>query len=253
MSASLFMEKSLDFLAKVRETQLDKIRQAAALITESINAGGLLHVFGTGHSQIIAEEAYSRAGGLIFVNAILEPGLLLHEGAAKSSAVEKVPGLARALLTSQPLKKGETIIIISNSGRNAVPIETAMLAREKGLKVIAITSMAHTQKVKSRHESGKKLYELADVVIDNCGVPGDAILSRPGVEAPFCATSTLTGVYIIQALIAEVIEMLAAAGKDVPVLMSGNLDGSAEYNARMAEPYLDRLPELAVFRKNERT
>jgi uncharacterized phosphosugar-binding protein len=248
MSASLFMEKSLDFLAKVRETQSENIRKAAALITESINAGGLLHVFGTGHSQIIAEEAYSRAGGLIFVNPILEPGLLLHEGAVKSGAVEKVPGLARALLANQSLREGETIIIISNSGRNPVPIETAMLAKEKGLKVIAITSMAHTQKVESRHESCKKLYELADVVIDNCGVPGDAFLTRDGVAAPFCATSTLTGVYIIQALMAEVIDMLAAAGKDVPVLRSGNLDGSAEYNARMVEPYLDRIPELAAFR-----
>jgi len=247
MSASKFLDQSLEFLEKVRTTQRENIHQAAKLAADTICQEKLVHVFGTGHSQIIAEEAYSRAGSLIFINAILEPGVLLHEGGAKSGAVEKVPGLARALLINQPLHKGDTIIIVSNSGRNAVPIETAMLAREKGLKVVAITSMAHTQLVKSRHESGKKLYELADVVIDNCGVPGDAILTREGVEAPFCATSTLTGVYIIQALIAEVVELLAAAGKDVPILMSGNLDKSAEYNKKMFQRYLHIFPQLAPF------
>ncbi|MTI94542.1 MAG: SIS domain-containing protein [Firmicutes bacterium] len=247
MSANNYLEQSLEFLNKVRATQSDNICQAAALCAQSIKSGGLIHVFGTGHSQMVAEEAYSRAGSLLLINAILEPGLLLHEGGAKSSAVEKVPGLARALLVNQPLHKGETIIIVSNSGRNPVPIETAMLAREQGLNVVAITSLAHSQAVSSRHESGKKLYELADVVIDNCGIPGDAILRREGVGAPFCATSSLTGIYIIQALIAETVEILADSGLEAPVLMSGNLDESAEYNAKMIEKYLERLPQLAAY------
>jgi len=247
MSALAYMEESLNFLRQVQQTQAENIRAAARLAADSIAAEGLLHIFGTGHSQIIAEEAYSRAGSLIFVNAILEPGLLLHEGGAKSSVVEKVPGLARSLLVNQPLKEGETMVIVSNSGRNPVPIETAMLAREKGLKVVAITSMAHSQKVESRHQSGNKLYQLADVVIDNCGVPGDAILTRPGVKAPFCATSTLTGVYIIQALVAEIVEILAAQGREVPVLMSGNLDESAQFNAQLISRYVDKLPQLAPY------
>lgn len=245
MSASNFTDKSLELLVKVKETQLTNIRRAAELAADSIKAQHLLHVFGTGHSQIIAEEAFFRAGSLVFVNAILEPGVLLNEGGMKSGAMEKVPGLARALLTNQALQAGDTMIIVSNSGRNAVPIETAFLAREKGLKVVAITSMAHSTSVDSRHESGKKLYELADVVIDNCGVPGDAILSRSGVEAPFGATSTLTGVFIIQALIAETIDILAAAGLPVPVLMSANLDGSAAYNEELFARHQQTLRRLS--------
>lgn len=247
MSASIFMEKSLEFLAKIRETQLENIRQAAKLAADTIIAQGLVHVFGTGHSQIIAEEAFFRAGSLISVNAILEPGLLLNEGGVKSGAVEKVPGLAKALLSNQSLHSGDTIVIVSNSGRNAVPIETALLAREKGMKVVAITSMAHSQSVDSRHASGKKLYQLADVVIDNCGVPGDAFLTREGVDAPFAPTSTLTGVYIIQAMLAQVIELLAAAGHPVPILMSANLDGSAQRNEELCARYEHVLRRLANF------
>lgn len=247
MSASAYMAKSQEYLDKVRQTQAENIHQAAIVAAESINSGGLIHVFGTGHSQMIAEEAFGRAGSLVLINAILEPGLLLNEGGAKSGAVEKVPGLARALLVNQPLEQGDVIIIVSNSGRNPVPIDTAFLAREKGLKIIAITSLAHSRQVDSRHSSGKKLYQLADVVIDNCGIPGDAILTRSGVAAPFCATSSLTGIYIIQALIGEIIELLAADGKDVPVLMSANLDQGADYNRKLISRYVDRFPQLAAY------
>ncbi|MEC9488688.1 MAG: SIS domain-containing protein [Halanaerobium sp.] len=228
-------------LKKVRETQHDAINEAARLAADTIINGGLIHAFGTGHSHMIAEEAYFRAGGLLPVNAILETALMLEDGPLKSSAMEKLPGLARIIAETQPFKEGDTIIIISNSGRNAVPVEMAMEAKDRGLQVVAITSLNHSRSVSSRHESGKKLYELADVVIDNCGITGDAILQHPGVLAPFAATSSLAGIYIYQAFLAQVVHLLVEAGEEPPILISGNVDEGQQHNMKLLEKYASRL------------
>ncbi len=246
MSSEDFMTKASSILNKVKKTQLEKIKEAAQIIATTIENDGILLTFGTGHSHMIAEEIYSRAGGLVPVYAILESGLTLEDGPLKSSMLEKLPGLAEEILATNPIKKSDTILIISNSGRNAVPIEMATGAREKGVNVIAITSLAHSKNVESRHPSGKKLYQVSDLVIDNCGVSGDAILEHEKVPVPFAATSSLAGVYIVQAMIAETIKILANRDLEVPVLMSGNLDKSVKHNQKMIEKYLDRLPQLRM-------
>lgn len=241
MLAEEYMDKADAILQKVRKTQLGSIRKAAEMAADSISEGGLIHTFGTGHSHMIAEEVFFRAGGLLPVNAILETPLMLEDGPLKSSAMEKLHGLAEIIAETRPLREGDTIIIISNSGRNAVPVEMALEARERKLKVVAITSLNHSREVTSRHESGKKLYQLADVVIDNCGVPGDAVLEHPEVPAPFAATSSLVGIYIIQSIMAEVVSIMAERGYEPPVLMSGNLDEGEEHNRRLMEKYRQRL------------
>lgn len=246
MSAESYMTAALGVLDQVRETQLGAIAAAGRKAAEVIAAGGVIHVFGTGHSHMVAEEVYYRAGGLLTVNAILEPSVMLHEGAAKSGAMERTPGVARVLFATQPVRAGDLMVVVSNAGRNAMPVEMAELARRHGLYVVAITSLAHSRSVAAQTESGLRLFEAADLVIDNCGVPGDAILAVPGSPVRACATSTLAGVLIIQAIVAEAVAVLAGQGTQPPILMSGNLDGANEYNRRLVQQVSGRLPQIAA-------
>lgn len=242
-------------LSEVIETQAGAIAEAGRLGAEAILNGGLIHALGTGHSHMIAEEMFTRAGGLVLANAIFEPSLMLHEGVQRSSALERLPGYAERLLATEPLSSGDLLIVISNSGRNAVPVEAALIGRERGLKVAAITSVAHSQSQPPNHASGKRLFEVADVVIDNCGVPGDAVLpvaapgrgtAEPTVMA--CATSTVVGAFIMQALMSAVVERLAAAGMDpLPVLRSGNIEGASEHNRRVRAAYMDRIVKMRAY------
>lgn len=235
-------------LATVVETQAAAIKEAGRLGAEAILGGGLIHAFGTGHSHMIAEEMFARAGGLVLVNAILEPSLMLHEGVQRSSSLERLPGYAERLLELEPLSPGDLMIIISNSGRNAAPVEAAMYARQRGLKVAAITSLAHSQSQPPNHASGKRLFELADVVIDNAGIPGDAALAVEGAPVRVGATSTVAGAFIAEAIVAEVTAHLAAAGMDpLPVLRSGNVEGARAHNERVKAAYMDRLIKIKAY------
>lgn len=205
------------------ETQLGAIRVAAGLVADALAGGKRFWVFGTGHSHALAEEVYGRAGGLADVRAILEPGLMLHEGLQKSSLLERLPGLASVLLEINQLESGDVVLIASNSGRNAVPVEFALGARERGAQVIALTSMAHSTATTSRAPGGQRLFETADVVIDNCGVPGDALIEVAGSPERTGATSTMIGAMLLQALTVEVVTRLSERGQSPNVLRSLNV------------------------------
>jgi uncharacterized phosphosugar-binding protein len=220
--AEEFLGKALAIAQQAADTQVGAIRVAAAVVADALAAGQTFWVFGTGHSHALAEELYGRAGGLADVRAILEPGLMLHEGLQKSSLLERLPGLADVLLETNPLASGDVVLIASNSGRNAVPVEFALGARERGVKVIALTSIAHSTAVTSRAPSGLRLFETADVVIDNCGVPGDALITVPGIPEPTGATSTLVGALLLQALTVEVVNRLTSQGHTPNILRSLN-------------------------------
>jgi len=244
MSALEYMEKTEEILGKVKKNQLENIKKAAELGSDSIANGGLLHTFGTGHSHLVAADIYLRAGGLLPVQAILEPSLMLHEQPFKSGELERLPGLAERFLPHYPLNSGDTLVIISNSGRNAVPIETALLGKEMGLKLVAITSLQHSKNVSSRHPSGKKLYQLVDVVIDNCAPAGDAILESKGAPVPYGAISGITGPFILQALTSEIVKLLSSRGIEPPVIASGNLDWGSEHNEKLIRKFQKLLPWL---------
>jgi uncharacterized phosphosugar-binding protein len=221
--AEEYLGKALEIAHRAAETQLGAIRVAAALVADALAGGRTFWVFGTGHSHALAEELYGRAGGLADVRAILEPGLMLHEGLQKSSLLERLPGLADVLLEINPLESGDVVLIASNSGRNAVPVEFALGARKRGVKVIALTSLAHSTATTSRAPGGQRLFETADVVIDNCGVPGDALITIPGTPEPTGATSTLVGALLLQALTVEIVTLLTARGETPNVLRSLNV------------------------------
>ena len=221
--AEEYFGKALAIAHQAAETQLGAIRVAAGLVAEALAGGKRFWVFGTGHSHTLAEELYGRAGGLADVRAILEPGLMLHEGLQKSSLLERLPGLAAVLLEVNQLASGDVELIASNSGRNAVPVEFALGARERGAQVIALTSLAHTTSTTSRAPGGQRLFETADVVIDNCGVPGDALIEVPGSPELTGATSTMVGAMLVQALTVEIVTRLAERGETPNVLRSLNV------------------------------
>ncbi|WP_432886152.1 sugar isomerase domain-containing protein [Kribbella sp. CA-245084] len=221
--AEEYFGKALAIAHQAAETQLGAIRVAAGLVAEALAGGKRFWAFGTGHSHALAEELYGRAGGLADVRAILEPGLMLHEGLQKSSLLERLPGLAEVLLEINQVESGDVVLIASNSGRNAVPVEFALGARQRGAQVIALTSLAHTTSTTSRAPGGQRLFETADVVIDNCGVPGDALIEVPGSPELTGATSTMVGAMLVQALTVEVVARLAERGETPNVLRSQNV------------------------------
>jgi uncharacterized phosphosugar-binding protein len=241
-------EKVLDYIHKlqkmmdqVMETQLATIQEAASLVAQSVSADGIVYTFGTGHSHVIAEDIAYRAGGLVPVDAILEDSLTGNHKVFQSEWMERVEGMAEVILNYYSPKPEDVMIIISNSGRNAAPIEMAQGARERGLKVIAITSLQHSKGTTSRHSSGKKLYQLADLVLDNQAPKGDCIMSHPVMKQPFGPASGVLGMVILQSIIVEAIDMLAEKGFDPPVFMSGNIDGSDAFNKPLMEKYWGRI------------
>ena len=225
-----------------KHQEKDNLDKAATLIAEAMVKDKWLYVFGTGHSHIIAEEFFYRAGGLVRVYPILDTALMLHEGAVKSTALERLSGYAEALLNDYPVTDGDVIIISSNSGRNAVPIEMAIEAKKRGMKVIVLTSMAHTKVVTSRHASGKKLYEFADVVIDNCGVFGDACIEVG--ENAVAPTSTVIGAIVVNSIVAGTVEKMHKLGKEAEYFMSSNTDHGEKMNQHFIKSYKDLVRPL---------
>ena len=224
-------------LQQVLEHELPNIKIAADYVTESCKNGGKFYVFGSGHSHMIAEELYLRAGGLALVHGILPPELMLHEMANKSTYLERVEGYSQALVELYRVEARDTVMVISNSGRNAVPVEMCLAAKAKGAKVIAMTSMQHSVNCTSRHSSGKKMYEIADVTIDNWGEPGDAAFPIEGLDSTIGPTSSITGITIAQALVCQVVDNLVKEGIEPPVFKSSNMDGGDEHNNRMFDKY----------------
>lgn len=224
-------------LEEVTETQCENLEKAAELVAESCMKGGRFYVFGSGHSHMIAEETYVRAGGLAYVKAILPPELMLHEMPSKSTWLERLDGYSKAILKLYKVDENDTIMIISNSGRNNVPVEMALEAKKLGAKVIAMTSMKHSTQTTSRHSSGKKLYEIADVILDNGAEKGDAAYYIDGLDTPVGATSDTIGTALAQALIVETISKLVERGHEAPVFKSSNVDGADDYNSELYDKY----------------
>lgn len=225
-----YLETAAEYLGKLIETQAEAIQEAAVMIVDALTEDKSIYTFGSGHSQLIAREIAQRAGGLAPIFHLPDPTW---------GMVERIEGYGDALLEQYPIKSGEVIFVISNSGRNPEPIEVAMGAREKGLKVIAVTSMTHSKSVESRHSSGKRLFELADVVLDTGTPLGDAAMDFEGLPMKAGALSTILGAAIMNAVMVEVIQMMLNRGLTPPVLISANVDGSDEHNAEIMERYSD--------------
>ncbi len=230
-------------LRAAADSQAGAITRAAVLVADALASGGLLHTFGTGHSHLLAEEVFYRAGGLAAVNPILVDPLMLHSGAVRSTSLERLSGVGELLLDAEPASAGDVLLVISNSGGNAVAVEMAQAAARRGLATIALTSVRHATDSAARAGSGSpRLHELADVVLDNGGRPGDACVELADlVVAP---TSTVVGAALLQAVVAEAVELLLARGVTPEVFRSSNLAGGDAHNSELARRYAGRVRSL---------
>ena len=222
---------------KVEEQEADNIMKLAEVMAENIANDKIIHVFGTGHSHMIGIELFCRAGGLANVNAILDQDTLTSNGARRSGALEKLSGISDVIYDQYSITKGDIMIITSNSGRNAMPIEMAMRAKAEGVYTVALTNLKQSEKAVSRHHSGKKLYEVVDLVLDNCVPEGDAMMDIAGVlTAP---GSSLSSMLILNTVVNEALKIVADKGHKLPVFQSQNVDGFD--NDSLYEQYEDRV------------
>jgi uncharacterized phosphosugar-binding protein len=245
MSANAYFQEAIAALQRVAESQREPIAQAAEMLVEAAATDHSLYAFGASHSFILAEEMVYRTGGLMLVNPIYPHGMnLFVRPMTLTSQLERVLGLGATLLNGSPVQAGDALIIASTSGRNAVAIDMAIAAKERGMGVIGITALAYTRGVTSRHPSGKKLVDLCDVVIDNGAPYGDAAVEVEGFPQKTGPLSSVTGCAIVNALVAEVVARLVQRGITPPVYMSANLDGGDEFNARLLAENKHRIHYL---------
>jgi|TARA_B110000037_G_scaffold216358_1_gene275249 uncharacterized phosphosugar-binding protein len=217
-----YIEKIKILIDKLASEQKEQLSLASQWVAEVISKDGIIHTLGTGHSQMVGMELFGRASSIANVNAIMDDMVLLTSGARRSSEIEKISGIAGILWNKYTFKQKDLFIIISNSGRNALPIEMAIKAKQKGLKVIAITSLTQSKKYKSRHDSGKNLFQIADLIIDNCVPSGDGIMTSNGkLIGP---SSSILGMLIVNCIASEAVKICSEKGIDVPVFQSQNID-----------------------------
>ncbi|MFC7883133.1 SIS domain-containing protein [Streptomyces sp. NPDC057376] len=241
--AGQFIDAAIDLLRRVRDEEADSVEAAGTLLADTVADGGRLFTFGAGHSSLAAQDVVYRAGGLALMNLLAVPGVVGVDvmPATLGSALERVDGLASAVLDSSPIRAGDALVIISLSGRNALPVEMAMNARALGVRVIGVTSVAYASETKSRHASGSFLKDHCDIVLDSKIAVGDAELTLDTVPAPFAPASTVVTSALMQAMTATAAAALADRGIEPPLLRSGNVDGGHEWNGRVLDQYGDRI------------
>jgi uncharacterized phosphosugar-binding protein len=243
VSAESFAAAAEEAVRRVAREQSAAVTAAADLVVEGLRAGGVVQAFGTGHSQALAMELSGRAGGLVPTNMIALRDLVLLGGEPPellfTEYLERDPEVGRRLYDLAGVAPSDVFVLASNSGGNGSVVELAHAVKEHGHPLIVITSMAHTGRVASRHPSGKRLFELADVVLDNGAPYGDAVLATGGVTV--CAISSITAALLAQMIVAEVVRTMLAAGETPPVYLSSNVPEGDAHNTVLEARYAGRI------------
>lgn len=238
-----YMNKVRDLLDKVEVDEKDNIDAAIKLIVDANINKDSIYAFGASHAGILAEELFYRAGGMITINAIFGREVMLDRRPITfTSKMERLEGYGTALAQTVDFKENDVLILHSVSGRNPVIIDLALAAKKQGVKIIALTNVTYSKTVTSRHSSGKRLFEVADVVIDNHGDIGDAACQLKGAPQKVGPTSTVIGAAILDTIIVEASQQLVDRGNgSAPVFYSANLDDGDEKNKQLFKEYQDMI------------
>lgn len=240
-----YREAVLDLLhTAADDDRRPTLEAVASAIADTVSAGGLVYLTGTGHAHMMAEEPFYRAGGLAAVHPILLPSLMLHEGAVRSTRLERLAGLARAALEDTQLGTDDVLIVASNSGRNAFPVEAALVGRERGATVVALTSVTHGSRVSSRHPSGRNLRDVADIVLDTGAPYGDAAVPLGERRPSVGAVSTVVGAFLLNAVFARATELLYERGVSPDVFASANLEEGESLSPERLAAWRRRVKSL---------
>lgn len=235
-----YFDKNIAVLTAIQDTQSARMAQAAQMAARTIQNDGIIYIFGCGHSHLIALDNFYRAGGLCNVCPILDADLMLNDGAAKSSKMEKMQGLAENILERYCLTDKDCLFIISTSGKNAVPVEMAQAAKAKGIPTASVVSGAYFDDPSAL----PKLYECTDIYIDNCVPHGDAVMEIPGGETNMGSLSTVASAFIMQSVLLEAAATAAEQGAKPPIYKSGNVAGGAEFNKELIRRFMPRIKHL---------
>lgn len=231
---------------------MGNLERAAGLAATAIGSGGLVHLFGSGHSRIPVEEMFPRYGSFPGFHPMVELSMTFHTGVVGSNGqpqamfIERVEGLAEVILSGFEFGPEDLMIVFSASGRSAVPVEMALGARQRGLDVVAVTSVAESSASPAGHRSGKRLFEIADVVIDIGTPPGDALVTLDGLDTPVGPGSTLANAAVVNEIKVRTAELLVAMEKMPPVLTSSSLVGEEESRRLFSAAYDDHARRMAV-------
>src|SRR2546428_7418753 len=252
MSAEIYLGRVQEIIERIQATQKTNIQAAARKVAATIASGGWCYLFGSGHSVIPVLDIFPRYGSYVGFYPLMDPRLMWFNvvgpgGATELLWLERQEGYIRNFLASVPMRKGECFLIFSHGGLNAAPVEAAVEARRRGLMVIGVASGRNQQEAKAAHSSGKKLFDLCDIAIDNCVEPEDAQVEITGLKMKVGAGSTLAAVAISMALVSETAAHLAARGHSVEAFVSPNVRGfGADHNKRVFEEFRERKSESKV-------
>jgi len=235
--SKLYLLQVQELMGQVAQSQISAVAASVKLFSDALENGKMIHTFGTGHSHLLAEEIFYRAGGLAAIYPILDERLMLHKEVVKGSQNERLPGLAQELVDQHPIAAGDVVIVISNSGGNQVTIDLVKLAQAAGAKVIGVTSVNHATSNSARSNSSEKIHQIADVVLDNSGVVGDASVKVAGAKMAVSPTSTVIGGALLQAVVAGTVAELVNRGIEPEIFLSSNLAGGDENNAAIFAKY----------------
>jgi len=238
-----YLEATQELSKQVIRKQLSQLKEISRRMAQVVMAGKRIFVFGTGHSHMMMEEAFYRAGGLAAVMPVFCSALMLHENAHLSSDLERRPGLAPILLTRYEPQEGEMLFIFSNSGVNQLPVEMALFGKEQGLTTVAVCSLKYSQ-IAPLSPLGKRLDQVADLTIDNGGEPGDALLQIEGLPWRVGSSSTVIGALIWNCLLVESVEWLLSWQVEPPIFASLNMPGAQEHNQALLNKWGAGNPHL---------
>ncbi|MFE4813239.1 SIS domain-containing protein [Peribacillus simplex] len=237
-----YFEEVQALLTIVGEQEKQSIKESVDHISKAVMSDGIIHLFGSGHSHILTEEVFYRAGGLAAIRPIFVEDLMLFKGASRSSQLERQNDLSEKFMHDEDIRPGDVCIVISSSGVNPVPIDVATIAKEKGAFVIGLTSPEYAKSCPSRHKQKHYLHDVVDLVIDNHIAKGDTLLKSNNIS--FGSGSTVIGAVLLNMIFTQVIQTIIETGETPPVFLSSNIEGADEHNQKIIAKYKTRIPQL---------